>query len=233
MEAASLIKQNFIYPIVMLTGQGSESVAVSAIKQGAQDYLSKDALKGEELYRAMGNAMEKASLMNQVEEQRVALAHLAYHDALTGLPNRLMFTKELTRAINRAMRYNRIMALLYIDLDNFKTVNDTLGHNYGDLLLKTAVERIQDCVRKSDVVARLGGDEFAVVLDEVNQFYDASVVARRILDRLSESMLLNGDQEVFVGASIGIASYPLGGKNADELIETQTLRCTCKAERPR
>ncbi|MBB72436.1 MAG: diguanylate cyclase [Legionellales bacterium] len=158
------------------------------------------------------------TLRKTVEEQ---LTHLALYDHLTKLPNRLLFEKTITQTIARARRHNRLMALMFLDLDHFKTINDTLGHDVGDLLLQGVAERLKECVRESDTVARLGGDEFAIILDEVDKIEDAAIIAEKILESLTPPFNLDG-HEVFASTSIGIAVYPMSGdtsialtKNAD------------------
>jgi diguanylate cyclase (GGDEF)-like protein/PAS domain S-box-containing protein len=163
----------------------------------------------------------------RAEEQ---IVYLAYHDTLTGLPNRPSFKDHLNQALIHAKRYERQVATLYLDLDRFKHINETLGHNVGDLLLRAVAERLVNCIRKSDViarlstdeltttVARLGGDEFAILLTEIIQVQDAARVARRILDVLSQPFILD-TQEVFITASIGITVYPFDGEDVDTLLK--------------
>lgn len=158
------------------------------------------------------------TLRKTVEDQ---LTNLALYDHLTKLPNRLLFEKTIAQTIARAKRSNKEMALMFLDLDHFKNINDTLGHDVGDMLLKGVAERLQGCIRKSDTVARLGGDEFAIVLDEVMKAEDAGLVAEKIITSLGPPFQLNG-HEVFASTSIGIAIYPVSGsdsitltKNAD------------------
>jgi diguanylate cyclase (GGDEF)-like protein len=147
--------------------------------------------------------------------------YLAYHDGLTGLPNRSMFSKVLNQSINEAQRYGRKLAVAFLDLDRFKQINDTLGHEAGDQLLKEVAVRLKGCVRSSDTVARLGGDEFVVLLPELEDEKYAAIVAQKILAAVARPFGLMG-QEFRVTASIGICSYPQDGldeqtltKNAD------------------
>jgi diguanylate cyclase (GGDEF)-like protein len=155
----------------------------------------------------------------RVLEQR--LEHQSQHDALTDLPNRALCFDRLTQAIIHSSRHASKVALLFIDLDRFKNVNDTLGHPLGDELLRQAAVRVLGCVRPGDTVARLGGDEFAVILRDLAHAQDAAAVSQKILERLSAPFRLAG-HEAFLTASIGIASYPGDGgdsatlgKNAD------------------
>lgn len=133
------------------------------------------------------------------------LDHMAHFDALTNLPNRSLFTDRLQQALLQAERYSRLLAVMFIDLDNFKNVNDTLGHSAGDALLKMAAQRITDSLRKGDTVARLGGDEFIVMLPELGSAQDASQVAQKILSALAQTFELD-QHELHISASIGISS---------------------------
>ncbi|MCA1715866.1 MAG: PAS domain S-box protein [Actinobacteria bacterium] len=139
------------------------------------------------------------------DEER--LAYMARYDHLTGLGNRVLFHDRLVEALARADRNNNPVALMFLDLDRFKAVNDTLGHASGDLLLKNVAERLRGCVREVDTVARMGGDEFSIILEDLSDGQDAALVAQKIIDALSRVIDLDG-QEVFVTNSIGIATSP-------------------------
>jgi len=136
------------------------------------------------------------------------MAHMAQHDPLTGLPNRALFDDRLHQAVTQAHRNRTRLALLYIDLDHFKPVNDTLGHATGDVLLKLAARRMQEHVRASDTVARIGGDEFVVLLPTVQDREDARSVAEKIREAMSEVFDLNGGHTAHISSSVGIAVYP-------------------------
>lgn len=146
------------------------------------------------------------------------LKYLAHYDSLTGLPNRALFRDRLVHAIARADRDNHMLALMFIDLDRFKTINDTLGHHVGDLLLKNVAERIRSCIREEDTAARLGGDEFTVILEHIVSPEDASSVAQKIIDELSLPLNLLGN-EAYVTASIGISIYPADKTDMDGLLK--------------
>jgi len=154
----------------------------------------------------------------QFEER---IRHLANYDNLTALPNRVLFYDRLSQAINLAQRNRRELALLYLDLDRFKTVNDTRGHGAGDEVLKAAADRIQAQVRESDTVARIGGDEFAIILPEITDPQDAAIVAQKIIDALCVSFPASGSGHgiVEIGASIGIAVFPTDGEGMDALFK--------------
>jgi diguanylate cyclase (GGDEF)-like protein/PAS domain S-box-containing protein len=149
------------------------------------------------------------------DEQR--LHFLAHHDPLTGLPNRALFQQRCDEALLRLSRRNARAAMMFIDIDHFKNVNDSLGHGYGDDLLKNVSSRIQECVRKTDIVARLGGDEFTILLNEVGDTGDVALIARKLLDRLSGSFAVAG-HTIYVSASMGISVYPDDGDSAAVLI---------------
>jgi diguanylate cyclase (GGDEF)-like protein len=166
-------------------------------------------------------------VQGRVRESETKLKHaqrveyLAYHDGLTGLPNRSMFSKALGQSISEAHRYDRRLAVAFLDLDRFKQINDTLGHEAGDQLLKEVATRLKGCVRESDTVARLGGDEFVVLLPQLEDERYAAIVAQKILTAAARPFSLMG-QEFRVTASIGISTYPQDGldeqtltKNAD------------------
>jgi diguanylate cyclase (GGDEF)-like protein/PAS domain S-box-containing protein len=145
------------------------------------------------------------------------ISHLAHHDVLTGLPTRTLFQDRLHMALQRALRDGRKAAILVVDLDNFKQVNDTMGHAVGDDLLKVVAGRLQESVRMSDTVARMGGDEFVVLLNDLKSGEEAAVVADKLVNALRQPMRLNGDQQV-VSASVGLCIYPDDGVDAESLL---------------
>jgi diguanylate cyclase (GGDEF)-like protein/PAS domain S-box-containing protein len=150
------------------------------------------------------------------------LKHLAFHDPLTGLPNRALFTDRLERALAHADRDSRSVGLLFLDVDNFKVVNDSLGHQQGDALLAEVALRIRSCVRAEDTVARLGGDEFTVLLEDISSEADATEMAGRIVDVLSDPIPLAG-REIFVTASIGVALSAPRHDNPNTLLRNADL----------
>lgn len=147
-----------------------------------------------------------------------AITHQAYHDTLTDLPNRMLFKDRLTVAIHHAKRNKHKLAIMFLDLDRFKWVNDTLGHLYGDELLKQVAARLRNCMREQDTLARMGGDEFTMLLHELNQPDDATVIAQKIFDELKRPFMLD-DREIFISSSIGIAIYPDHGDSIENLIK--------------
>ena len=154
--------------------------------------------------------------LKQSEQQ---LERLAHHDALTGLPNRLLLLSRLEHALERTRRNAGIGAVLFVDLDRFKNVNDSLGHPAGDELLIAVARRLRARLRDTDTLARLGGDEFVVILEEVATAEKAAGIAQELINRVSESFQLSGDNEVYIGASIGISMFPSDGEHAAELIQ--------------
>src|SRR4029077_13649334 len=146
------------------------------------------------------------------------MAHSAQHDFLTGLPNRMLFTDRVTQAIALAQRHVKKVAVLFLDLDGFKHINDSLGHPFGDKLLQSIVKRLLDCVRGSDTVSRQGGDEFVVLLSEMEQSEDAALTARRMLKAVAEAHPLD-QHDPHLTTSIGVSVYPDDGLDAETLIK--------------
>jgi diguanylate cyclase (GGDEF)-like protein/PAS domain S-box-containing protein len=142
---------------------------------------------------------------------------LAHYDKVTGLANRVLFQHRLQQNIQIAKRSGQSLALMYLDLDRFKEINDTLGHEMGDRLLESVASRLKECVRSSDTVARLGGDEFTIILNHQNRLADVEIVAQEVLDQLAQPFLLAGE-EMYVNASIGITVSPEDGSEAEELL---------------
>ncbi|MDP2795316.1 MAG: EAL domain-containing protein [Sulfurisoma sp.] len=163
--------------------------------------------------------IQDITVRRETEER---LTHLANFDALTGLPNRYLFQDRLGHALLKADRASTRVGLLFIDLDRFKTINDTLGHGTGDELLKQVAERLHHSVRKIDTVARLGGDEFTALIENVDDQQDAARVATKILAALDKAFLLE-QKDVFVTASIGITLYPDDGHQIDQLLRNADI----------
>ena len=157
--------------------------------------------------------------LSRMNHAKTLLEHLAHHDALTGLPNRLLLHSRLEHSIERARRDKTLCAVLFIDLDRFKEVNDTLGHAAGDELLKLAAERMQLRLRDVDTLGRLGGDEFVVVLERVGSEEGAAEVAGALVEQLSSPFLLSSGRQVRIGASVGISLFPRDAERWDELLD--------------
>jgi diguanylate cyclase (GGDEF)-like protein len=145
------------------------------------------------------------------------MQYLAYNDVLTGLPNRRLFLDRLNNSLSQARRDNHMLAVLFVDLDEFKQVNDTLGHKAGDELLVCATEYMKCCLRESDTLARFGGDEFAVILPSIPDADAAKNVARKFVDCFEKPLNVNGT-ELNVSASIGISIFPDDGEDVDDLL---------------
>lgn len=197
-------------PIIILSGVENEELALEAVKKGAQDYLIKGQMTSGGLCRAIRYAMER-----QRATQRIT--HLAHYDHLTGLANRGLFYERLNSAVARCNRNDTAMALVFLDLDHFKTINDTLGHECGDMLLKTVAHRIKQCIREIDTGVRLGGDEFAILLEQILSVEDVAAVANRILHLLAQPVFVQSHQ-LHVTGSLGITIYPWDSANPQELL---------------
>jgi diguanylate cyclase (GGDEF)-like protein len=150
------------------------------------------------------------------KKAEATILRMAYHDTLTDLPNRLLFNDRLNVVMSAAKRNNRKFAVMMLDLDRFKLINDSLGHDIGDLLLQAVGNRLRGLLRKSDTLARMGGDEFMLLLPEINQNKDAEIVARKIVKSFQDSFILK-NYELKATASIGIAVYPDDGEDFDAL----------------
>ncbi len=161
---------------------------------------------------------ELSQLNTELRLSQDRLNHLANHDALTGLPNRNLFYERLTECIAWANINTQVMALMFLDLDGFKKINDTHGHGVGDALLQAVAKRLNGCLRTSDLVARLGGDEFVIILPAIPNVQDATRVAEKILATLSQAFSISG-QTIFVTTSIGISIYPHDSEEIEELIQ--------------
>jgi diguanylate cyclase (GGDEF)-like protein len=158
------------------------------------------------------------------------LDHLAHHDSLTELPNRLLLLDRLQRAMGRATRHGRQMAALFLDLDRFKQINDTLGHSTGDRLLRAVAGRLAKCLRQGDTVARLGGDEFAILLEDLDHPEDVAPILEKLMATMHHPFVLEG-QEFFLSFSIGIGMYPQDGGDAETLLRNaDTAMYRAKAE---
>lgn len=160
--------------------------------------------------------------ITEIKRSVEEITHQAYHDALTGLPNRLLFNDRLEVALSQARRSSGKLAIIFLDLDRFKEVNDTLGHDVGDLLLKAVSERLKDSLREEDTVARLGGDEFIILLHALDRKPGAEEVARKLVATLAEPVEL-GEHRVKVTTSLGVAVYPDHGEDAESLIKNADL----------
>lgn len=170
----------------------------------------------------LAGIIERRQLESQLAQAREQLSHAATHDGMTGLPNKSLFLEHFNQSLATARREKNIMALLFIDLDRFKYVNDTFGHDVGDMLLVEVSQRLKSILRSSDLVARLGGDEFAAILNNIVSQDDAIQVSKKILDLMQLPFYLK-QHECHIGSSIGISIFPEHGDNADILIKNADL----------
>ncbi len=208
-EIRKQMKDLYIY-ILLLTAKGQKEDIVNGFEAGADDYVIKpfDSRELESRIRAGKRIIE---LNNQ-------LHHQALYDSLTNLPNRTLFIKRLQRIAARPKQYeNYKFAVFFVDLDRFKNVNDTLGHERGDQLIMEVARKLEKCIRATDTAARLGGDEFAIILDDINDESDVTLLAERIQTELSLPINLRG-HEISATASIGIALSSAGYSTADKLL---------------
>jgi len=197
-------------PILMATSLDDDHSISRAFEVGACDYITKPFNWSVLKHRT-------ARMLNAAHAQR-KIRHLAYHDVLTGLPNRMLFMDRIGQAICRSKRENSPFALLFIDIDHFKVINDSMGHEAGDELLKIVSKRLTDVLRKTDTVARLGGDEFTIIIEGVESLSAVEVVSKNILNVLDLSIEIN-KKNVHIGGSIGIAMYPDDGKDFGTLLK--------------
>ncbi len=237
-EVASLLQEEITTrqtPIIFVTAAyGDDLHRLKGYHSGAVDYIAKpindQILLSKvrvflELYRsklALQNALEQQFDLNrQLLDAKREVQHLAHHDVLTGLANRLLFTDRLETAIDRTRRNGRCFALMYVDIDGFKAVNDSHGHDAGDQLLKQIASRLLEGVRRSDTVARLGGDEFAIVLEQAGDAIEAQQIGQQLCQRLSTPFTLEKDGVAVsaqVGGSIGVALFPDQAQDREALL---------------
>lgn len=205
-----------VVPVVVMSDE-DEEMARRALRMGAQDYLVRDRASPRQLIRALHHAVERHQLLAELREARRRAHFAATHDSLTRLPNRLLLLEQLQRALPLAERQGRQLALLFLDLDRFKSINDTLGHSQGDELLREVARRLTAKTRRSNVIARFGGDEFVVMIQDANRDHSAAMVAAKIIEILGRPYLLAG-REYWISASVGIAVFPRDGTNSDTLL---------------
>ncbi len=151
------------------------------------------------------------------EKQRLRVKHLAYHDLLTRLPNRQLLDDRLTQALVQGRRENKRFALLFLDLDDFKEINDTCGHHTGDEILRKVARRLTNCVRESDTVGRYGGDEFVIIMNDISESADAAKVSSKIISQIKRPFIL-GNRQIHLTTSIGIAIFPVDGNTISQLL---------------
>ncbi len=211
---AMMVARRVTRPLKLMTramALFSENQTVSHLKAERQDEVG--------VLAASLNVMQNTLVANlhELNESREAIRHLAQHDGLTGLPNRALFADRLHQAMAQAQRDQSRLAVMFVDLDSFKPINDTYGHQVGDSLLTILAQRMQACVRNADTVGRVGGDEFVVLLPWVQSVQDATVVAEKICHSINQVMVIDGHSLV-ISASVGVAIYPDHGKDQVALV---------------
>lgn len=228
-QALRALPQGKHVPVLMMTGLDDMASIDHAFEMGATDFITKP-LNYAILGHRVRYLLRTMQAFESVRKSRKEIHHLAFYDPLTNLPNRRLFGDRLQQAIESARRNNHLMGILFIDIDNFKRINDSFGHSVGDKLLRTVSSQLVSCLRCSDSVSRvldeeqisvsrLGGDEFTVLLTHLAKAEDAARVAKRIIDAVSVPLLL-GDEEVVVTPSIGISVFPYDGDGVEDLVKS-------------
>ena len=197
-------------PILIITSLDDDPSVEQAFQVGACDYITKP------VNWSVLKQRVKRLLFTADAERKIK--HLAYHDTLTGLPNRMLFMDRMDQAISRATRSNESFALLFLDVDNFKVINDSMGHEAGDRLLISVTQRLRDALRRSDTIARLGGDEFTILLENLSEPEAVILVVKNLLEKISEPIVISG-REMHISASVGISMYPGDGQSFGHLLK--------------
>jgi diguanylate cyclase (GGDEF)-like protein len=214
MKGLKEIEQGGYLPVLALTAQPSFKIA--ALEAGARDFISKpfDLL---EVHKRIHNMLEVRLLYKELAQYSRTQQELALHDALTGLPNRRLLEDRIETTLQHANRHHHKAAIMYLDLDGFKGINDTYGHAYGDEILKMVAQRLVTNSRKEDTVARLGGDEFMIVMGDIHSLHDALGPAAKLVEAVSDPYFIN-DLTLRLSTSIGISLYPDDAESVEALI---------------
>jgi diguanylate cyclase (GGDEF)-like protein len=219
MEGLKKVETESYLPVLAVTAQPAHKLR--ALQNGARDFISKPFDLPEVLMR-VHNMLEIRLLHEADRNHGKMLEALALTDPLTGLANRRLLTERLSMAIVHARRNNSNMAVMYLDLDGFKQINNTLGHGAGDVLLKMVAARLMETVREEDTVARLGGDEFVIMLWHISSPDDARTVALKVIQAVTQPYALDG-QTARVTTSAGVGVYPIHGEDAETLMKCADL----------
>jgi len=219
MEALKEIETDNYLPVLVISAMLDKKL--QALGVGAKDFVAKP-FDMAELKTRIHNMLEVRLLYKQLEHSRLVLESLALHDPLTGLPNRQLLKERLSLAIVHAHRNGLKMAVMFLDIDDFKLINETLSHDAGDILLKLVADRLVAEVRGEDTVVRLCGDEFVIVLAEVGNADDVARLASKLVTAVSQPYIINGDA-VSITTSVGVGIYPVHGGDADKLLKSADL----------
>lgn len=217
MKELNAIESDGYTPVLAITAE--PSYKLHALKAGAKDFISKP-FDVDEVLTRIHNMIEIRLLHEDAREAAHTLEILSQQDPLTGLANRRLLTKRISAAMANARRTKSAMALIYLDLDGFKEVNDSAGHGAGDALLKEVARRLEAVVREEDTVARVGGDEFMIALWHVANAGDVAFVASKVVEVVSEPYRIEGQPVVAVTASVGVGVYPVNGEDSETLMRS-------------
>jgi two-component system, cell cycle response regulator len=219
MEGLKEIETDSYVPTLVITAQPGHKLR--ALASGAKDFVAKP-FDIVEVKTRIHNMLEVRLLYKQLEKNSRTLESLALHDALTGLPNRRLLMDRLSLAIAHARRNKRTMAVMYLDLDGFKQINDTMGHDAGDTLLSLVAARLVAALRQEDTVAHVGGDEFVIALAELSHSDDAAKLASKVIQAVSQPYRIQSCS-VSVTTSIGVSIYPTHGEEVKTLMKSADL----------
>jgi len=222
LDLLKMHKEYETIPVLILYSKRDEKFALEAVEIGAHDYILKNNLTALDLHRGIINTIEKSHLIKKVAVQEKKLENLESRDHLTGLFNRSSFEEVLEKQIARAKRYNEFFALLYIDIDDFKKVNDNFGHDIGDLFLKKITVSLKSSIGADDTLARFGGDEFAIIVAGIQEMTNAIEISKKIIAQLKEGYEIEGNL-ITSSASIGIACYPSAGDSVTQLLKNADI----------
>ena len=216
MQELNAVESDGYAPVLAITAE--PSYKVHALKAGARDFISKP-FDVEEVLTRIRNMLEIRLLHEDARSAANSLEILAQQDPLTGLGNRRLLTKRISAAMANERRTKSAMAVVYLDLDGFKAINDTSGHGVGDALLKQVARRLESVVREEDTVARVGGDEFMIALWHVANARDVAIVAAKVVEIISEPYFIEG-RNLVVTTSVGVGVYPVHGEDAEVLMKS-------------
>lgn len=208
-------RDDYIY-VLLLTAKSGKQDLIEGMNAGADDYLTKP-FDPSELKVRLQAGERLLDMHSKLLTMRESLIRQATHDALTGLPNRLLFGDRLTQSVAHARRYDHRLAVMFLDLDRFKLVNDGFGHNAGDEVLKSVASRLKGRLREADTISRMGGDEFTVILAGPNSADSVADIAQTMLNAVAESYWVNA-KEILLTASIGVSLFPEHGTEAETLV---------------